>query len=82
MKHLLLLKLFFILSFISLVLNQLIKLGNKKFKERCRWRLIGSECQRGLECSFRYGICLKKDGEYCINDSDCDDGDCDNNRCD
>ena len=82
MKFVFLLKSLLILSLLKLVINNLMKHEKKQHKQRCRWQIIGSECDIGMECSKFYGICLKKEGEYCINDSDCDDDDCDRNRCD
>jgi len=36
--------------------------GNKGLNDRCKWNAVGTQCQRGLQCSKIKGICLKKRG--------------------
>lgn len=70
-------------SLLSLVLNSLMKQEGKQFKQPCKWQTIGTECDIGMECSLRYGVCLRKEGEACVNNSDCAEDECNRqNRCD
>jgi hypothetical protein len=70
---------FFLKIMMSTNLNQLQ--GTKKLGQRCNWRAIGTECFRGLTCSKRYGVCLKKDGEQCTKGDECVGRKCRRNKC-
>jgi len=55
--------------------------GNKKLYERCVRKLIGSECDNGLECSKKYHICLRTKNQLCFFDKECISSKCKKQRC-
>jgi len=55
--------------------------GKKKFGEKCKRRVFGSECAKGLECSKQIGICLKLNKQSCTNNADCISKKCVDGRC-
>jgi len=70
---------FFIANSLCSELNQLQ--GTKGYNEGCNWRILGTQCKRGLVCSKRYGVCLKKDGEHCNEGKECVGRKCWRNKC-
>jgi hypothetical protein len=58
-----------------------IKNDKKKFGEKCKRRIFGSECGNGLECSKKQGICLKRKNQLCSLNTECNTNKCVNGKC-
>lgn len=70
----------FIILVSSIEVEQITS-GNIALNGKCNWKAVGTQCQRGLQCSKLKGICLKKDGEACQNASECHGGKCRRRKC-